>query len=85
MGFGRHAKDARTASEFVRTKLDFAQIPRTKAKKAPRHSRRRVFLKKDPGDWTPLELFLAGVHSPPADFISAAKALATIDPASQDT
>jgi hypothetical protein len=34
------------------------------------------------GDWTPLELFLTGVHSLPADLISAAKALealATID------
>jgi hypothetical protein len=37
------------------------------------------------GDKTPLELFLAGVHSLPADLISAAKALATIDPACQDT
>jgi hypothetical protein len=37
------------------------------------------------GDWTPLELFLASVHSLPADLICAAKALATIDPAHQDT
>ncbi len=36
------------------------------------------------GDKTPLELFLAGVHSLPADLISATKALATIDPAPQD-
>ena len=36
------------------------------------------------GDKTPLELFLAGVHSLPADLISAAKALATLDPAPQD-
>jgi len=36
------------------------------------------------GDKTPLELFLAGVHSLPADLISAAKALATIDLAPQD-
>ena len=34
---------------------------------------------------TAIELFLAGVHSLPADLISAAKALATIDPAHQDT
>jgi hypothetical protein len=37
------------------------------------------------GDRTPLELFLASVHSLPADLICAAKALATIDPAHQDT
>jgi hypothetical protein len=40
---------------------------------------------KTRGDKTPLELFLAGVHLLPADLISAAKALATIDPASHDT
>jgi hypothetical protein len=37
------------------------------------------------GDRTPSELFLADVHSLPADLIRAAKALATIDPAHQDT
>jgi hypothetical protein len=36
------------------------------------------------GDKTPIELFLAGVHSLPADLIFAVKALATIDPAPQD-
>jgi hypothetical protein len=36
-------------------------------------------------DNTPLKLFLAGVHSLPAELISAAKALAKIDPAPQDT
>jgi hypothetical protein len=40
--------------------------------------------KNNRGDKTSLELFLAGVHSLPADLISAAKALATIDPALQD-
>jgi hypothetical protein len=40
---------------------------------------------KSRGDKTLLELFLAGVHSLPADLISAARALATIDPHSQDT
>src|SRR6516164_7821388 len=44
-----------------------------------------VVSKDSRGDKTPVELFLAGVHSLPADLISAAKALATIDPASQDT
>jgi hypothetical protein len=37
------------------------------------------------GEKTPIELFLAGVQSLPADLIAVAKALATIDPASQDT
>jgi hypothetical protein len=41
--------------------------------------------KNNRGDRTPLELFLASVHSLPADLICAAKALATIDPAHQDT
>jgi hypothetical protein len=42
-------------------------------------------LQHNRGDRTPLELFLASVHSLPADLICAAKALATIDPAHQDT
>jgi hypothetical protein len=62
MGFGRHTKDTRPTSEIVRTKLDIAQMPRTKARKAPRHRRRKALQIDDRGDWTPLELFLAGVQ-----------------------
>ena len=40
--------------------------------------------KNNRGDKTPLEPFLAGLHSLPANLISAAKAFATIDPTPQD-
>jgi len=52
-------------------------VDQTEARNAP--------AEKSRGDKTPLELFLASVHSLPADLICAAKALATIDPAHQDT
>jgi hypothetical protein len=50
-----------------------------------RDERRDFDLRLRQGDKTPSELFLAGIHSLPSDLISAAKALATIDPESHDT